>query len=142
VTDLILVATGIAPEVSLAKEAGIKLGKTGAIATDGYGKTSIPDIYAAGDCAEVKHIVTGKPFIFPWPCLPIEMVGHWINYRWQSNSFSPSCRTAVVKVFQLEVATTGITSLEVARKHGFDPLKITIASSSRQDIILVLSPLK
>jgi len=142
-TDLILVATGIAPEVSLAQEAGIKLGKTGAIATDGYGKTSIPDIYAAGDCAEVKHIVTGKPVYIPL-ALSANRHGRAIGSTigGKATPLAPVAGTAVVKVFQLEVATTGITSLEVARKHGFDPLKITIASSSRAGYYPGAKPIK
>ena len=142
-TDLILVATGIAPEVSLAKEAGIKLGETGAIATDEYGQTSIPDIYAAGDCAEVKQIVTGKPVYIPLALSANRhgrAVGSTIGGK--ATPLAPVAGTAVVKVFQLEVATTGITNLEVARKHGFKPLKITIDSYSRAGYYPGVKPIK
>jgi NADPH-dependent 2,4-dienoyl-CoA reductase/sulfur reductase-like enzyme len=143
VTDLILVATGIAPEVSLAKEAGIKLGETGAIATDEYGQTNIPDIYAAGDCAEVKHIVTGESVYIPLALSANRhgrAVGSTIGGK--ATPLAPVAGTAVVKVFQLEVATTGITNLEVARKNGFNPLKITIDSYSRAGYYPGAKPIK
>ena len=64
-TEMLLIATGIVPEVTLAREAGIKLGPRGAIVTDEFGETNTPDIYAAGDCAEVKSIVTNQNTYIP-----------------------------------------------------------------------------
>jgi len=59
--DLIVAATGVRPNVGLAKEAGLKIGETGAIIVDEEVKTSDPDIYALGDCAETVHLVSKKP---------------------------------------------------------------------------------
>ncbi len=131
-TDMVIVAAGIAPEVTLAKEAGIQLGETGAIAIDEYGRTNIPGIYAAGDCVEVKHIVTGKTVYIPLALTANRhgrAVGSTVGGR--ATLLAPIAGTAVVKVFQLEVAITGITNPEVARKHGFSPVKVTIDSHSR-----------
>jgi len=132
VTDMILVAAGIVPEVSLAKEAGIELGQTGAIATNQYGQTNIPDIYAAGDCAEATNVVTGKPNYIPL-ALAANRNGRAIGstIAGKATRLVPVAGTAVVKVFQLEVATSGIVDIKIARDNGFNPIKITIDSHSR-----------
>jgi len=142
-TEMVLVAAGIAPEVALAKEAGIQLGKTGAIATDEYGQTNVPGIYAAGDCAEVKHVVTGKPDYIPL-ALAANRHGRAIGSTigGKTTSLAWVAGTAVVKVFQLEVATTGIADTEIARKHGFNPIKITIDSHSRAGYCPGSKPIK
>ncbi|MHA1707757.1 MAG: FAD-dependent oxidoreductase [Candidatus Heimdallarchaeaceae archaeon] len=59
--DFIVAATGVKPNVTLAKEAGLKIGETGAIVIDEEAKTSDPDILALGDCAETTHLVSNKP---------------------------------------------------------------------------------
>lgn len=130
--DMVLVATGIAPEVSLAEPAGINLGPTGAIANDEYGETNIKDIYTAGDCAEARHIVTGKPVYIPL-ALTANRNGRAIGTTigGKKTKLAPIAGTAVVKVFQLEVATTGIVDMDIARKNGFDPVKVTVDSRSR-----------
>jgi CoA-dependent NAD(P)H sulfur oxidoreductase len=142
-TDMVLLATGIVPEVSLAKEAGISLGETGAIAVDEYGQTNIPDIYAAGDCAETKHTVTGKPVYIPL-ALTANRNGRAIGNT-IGGEITPLATingTAVVKVFQLEVATTGIINVESAKKNGFNPVKITIDSHSRAGYCPRSKPIK
>jgi pyruvate/2-oxoglutarate dehydrogenase complex dihydrolipoamide dehydrogenase (E3) component len=142
-TDMVLLATGIAPEVSLAKEAGISLGETGAIAVDEYGQTNIPDIYAAGDCAEAKHTVTGKPVYIPL-ALTANRNGRAIGST-IGGKITPLATingTAVVKVFQLEVATNGIINVESAKKNGFNPVKTTIDSHSRAGYCPRSKPIK
>ncbi|MFW6148702.1 MAG: FAD-dependent oxidoreductase [Atribacterota bacterium] len=143
ITDMILVATGVAPEVSLAKESGIKLGQTGAIATDGYGQTNITDIFAAGDCAEVKNVVTGKSQYIPL-ALAANRHGRSIGktIAGKKTYLAPVAGTAVVKVFQLEVATTGIIDSEIASKYGFAPIKVTIDSHSRSGYYPGSKPIK
>ena len=56
--DLVLLAAGIRPNCELACDAGIERGRTGAIAVDERMETNLPGVYAAGDCAEVRHLVT------------------------------------------------------------------------------------
>lgn len=143
VTDMVLLATGIMPEVSLAKEAGIKIGDTGAIAVNEYGQTNFPDIFAAGDCAEVKHIITGKPVYIPL-ALTANRNGRAIGNTITGNAtpLASVNGTAVVKVFQLEVATTGIINIESAKKNGFNPVKITIDSHSRAGYCPRSKPIK
>ncbi len=59
--DAVVNCAGLEPETDLAARAGIALGRTGAIAVDERQQTNLPAIYAAGDCAETRHRVTGAP---------------------------------------------------------------------------------
>ncbi|RLE59203.1 MAG: hypothetical protein DRJ35_06300 [Thermoprotei archaeon] len=52
---------GYRPNVELAKKAGVQIGESGAIAVDAYMRTSVPDVFAVGDCVEKRHFLTGKP---------------------------------------------------------------------------------
>ena len=60
-TDLLVVATGTKPEISLAKNIGCKIGRTGGIIVNEKSETSVKNIYAAGDCTEYMDFVTKKP---------------------------------------------------------------------------------
>jgi NADPH-dependent 2,4-dienoyl-CoA reductase/sulfur reductase-like enzyme len=138
-----LMATGIVPETTLARDTGIKLGKSGAIITDEYGETNIPAIYAAGDCTEVKSVVTGQNIYLPL-ALTANRNGRAVGttIAGEKTTISPIAGTAVVKVFQLEVATTGITDLDVAKEYGFNPVKVTIDSHSRAGYCPGAKPIK
>lgn len=57
--DLILLSVGVKAEVGLAKEAGLTIGVTGGVKTNGRLQSSDPDIYAVGDAAEIRHAITG-----------------------------------------------------------------------------------
>ena len=63
--DLVVIAAGFKPNVELAADAGIQLGRTGAIRTDDRMETNLRGVFAAGDCAEVTHLVTGRPTWIP-----------------------------------------------------------------------------
>ncbi len=58
--DIILLAVGVLPDVDLAREAGVTIGPTGAIAVNFAQRTSVENIYAAGDCSESFHRVSGR----------------------------------------------------------------------------------
>jgi len=58
--DLAIVGVGIRPNTELLDGTGVETGEGGAIRTDEYGRTSLPDVYAAGDCATAVHAVTGE----------------------------------------------------------------------------------
>ena len=130
--DLVVVGVGVEPNVELAAEAGIELGPTGAIATDEYGRTSTPDVYAAGDCAEATNTVTGEPDWVPL-ALTANRSGRAIG---QTVTGSPTevgeiAGTAIVKAFDLGAARTGLLDEEAAREAGFDPVSVTISASTR-----------
>jgi NADPH-dependent 2,4-dienoyl-CoA reductase/sulfur reductase-like enzyme len=131
--EMALVGTGIAPNAELADAAGIELGETGAIATDEYGRTSAEDVFAAGDCAEATNVITGRPDYVPL-ALTANRHGRAIGETVASSELTevgPIAGTAVVKVFDLEVARTGIIDEELAAEAGFDPVSVTIEAESR-----------
>jgi NADPH-dependent 2,4-dienoyl-CoA reductase/sulfur reductase-like enzyme len=130
--DIAIVGVGVAPNVDLAEDAGIELGPTGAIATDDYGRTNYENVYAAGDCAEAHHVVTGDPDHVPL-ALTANRAGRAIG---QTISGSPTptgdiAGTAIVKAFDLGASRTGLIDEERAREAGFDPVSVTISAASR-----------
>ena len=118
--DLVILAVGIRPKVDLARDAGIKLGPTGAIAVDSQLQTSIADIYACGDCAESFSIVDGQPLYRPLGSTANKMgrivgdviTGHGLAFRGIAG-------TGIFKVFDMAVAATGLNESQ-ARAAGFD----------------------
>jgi len=130
--EMVLVGTGVRPRTELAADAGVELGPTGAIATDAYRETNIEDVYAAGDCAEATHVVTGEPAYVPL-ALTANRHGRAIG---QTVTGTPTrgggmAATAAVKAFELEAARTGVTDHQVARDAGFEPQTETITAKSR-----------
>jgi NADPH-dependent 2,4-dienoyl-CoA reductase/sulfur reductase-like enzyme len=126
--DLVLVAVGIRPRVELARSAGVALGQTGAIAVDEGMRTSIPAIFAAGDCAEARHIVSGRPVWIPLGTTANKqgkVAG--ANAVGARERFAGVAGTAGFKVFDLEVARTGLAAAEAAAL-GMD----VVTSESRQ----------
>ena len=124
--DLVLVSVGVRADAAVAKEAGVALGETGAIATDEMMRTNVPDIYAAGDCAEALHLITGKPAYVPLGTTANKqgrVAGE--NAAGGHATFAGIVGTAAVKVFDLEVARTGLTEAQ-AREEGFDAVSSLI----------------
>jgi len=125
--DLVLVATGIKPHVKFAEAAGIQLGPTGAIAVNEKQETSVEDVYAGGDCAEAKHLVMGKPAHIPLgPTANKQGRVAGENAAGGYGIFEGIVGTAVFKTFDLEVARTGLSSVE-AEKQGYNFATATIA---------------
>jgi NADPH-dependent 2,4-dienoyl-CoA reductase/sulfur reductase-like enzyme len=130
--DLALVGVGVAPNTDLAEAAGTELGETGAIATDEYGRTSVEGAFAAGDCAEARHVVTGEPDHVPL-ALTANRAGRAIGQTMAGDEtpVGEIAGTAVVKAFDLTAARTGIVDEGRAHEAGFDPVSVTITDSSR-----------
>ncbi|WP_435334676.1 FAD-dependent oxidoreductase [Haloarchaeobius sp. TZWWS8] len=130
--QLALVGIGIRPNTQLLEGTSVELGDSGAVAVDDFGRTSVEHVYAAGDCAEMRHAVTGEPTWVPLG-LTANRAGRAIG---QTVAGDPEpvgdvAGTAVVKAFDLECGRTGITDLDEARDAGFDPVSETITDSSR-----------
>jgi NADPH-dependent 2,4-dienoyl-CoA reductase/sulfur reductase-like enzyme len=114
--DLVLVSAGIRPNVALAKSAGIRLGATGAIAVDASMRTSAPDVYAAGDCAEAMHRVLERPVWIPLGTTANKqgkVAG--ANAAGGGERFAGVVGTAAFKVLGLEVGRTGLGTSEIER---------------------------
>ncbi|HEX9653374.1 MAG TPA: FAD-dependent oxidoreductase [bacterium] len=129
--DLVLVSTGLASNTKLAEIAGIRLGNTGAIAVDWKMQTNLPNIYAAGDCVEVKHLVSGKPDYIPLgPTANKQGRVAGENIGGGTATFKGVVGTTVFKTFNLEVAQTGL-NLRQAKRSGFEPDSTTITENSK-----------
>jgi NADPH-dependent 2,4-dienoyl-CoA reductase/sulfur reductase-like enzyme/rhodanese-related sulfurtransferase len=129
--DFVLVALGRTPDVTLAREAGLELGSTGAIRVDPYLRTSDPDVYAAGDCVEQIHVVTDRPAWIPG-AVPASIQGRVAanNVCGEEEQYPPVTGTIIVKLFDWTAARTGLTERE-ARDGGFDPLSVLIPGPDR-----------
>lgn len=129
--DIVLVAMGVKPCSEMAKDVGLDLGVSDAIAVDRYLKTSDKNIYAAGDCADTYHIVTGNKC---W--IPLALIANRAGWAVADTVTGTPTRlqgiagTSVFKVFSLEVARSGLNFKE-ATDAGFDPVENTIQTRSR-----------
>lgn len=129
--DLVLVGTGVVPNSEIAADAGLELGPGSAVAVDKALRTSDPEIFAAGDCADALHLITGKRVWIPL-ALRANRAGWAVgdNVTGRSVELPGIVGTAVFKVLDLEVARTGL-SIDEARKAGFDAVETVTKSRSR-----------
>jgi NADPH-dependent 2,4-dienoyl-CoA reductase/sulfur reductase-like enzyme len=129
--DMVVLAAGFQPNVEIAAAAGIELGPSGAIRTDDRMETNLRGVFAAGDCAEVTHLVTGRPTWIP--------LGTTANKAGRvagacaagaRERFAGIVGTSIVSVFGMGFATTGF-SVAQARAEGFSPAVARIEANSR-----------
>ena len=122
--DMVILSIGVRPNVALAKEAGVALGEFGAISVDKHMETSLPSIYACGDCVETFNIVTGKPVYRPLGTTA-NKTGRIAGENAAGNRLS--CRgnlgTGILKVFDYTVGVTGLSERE-ALAQGFDVITL------------------
>jgi NADPH-dependent 2,4-dienoyl-CoA reductase/sulfur reductase-like enzyme len=118
--DLAILGIGIRPNVALAKQAGIPLGETGAILVDDHMRTEVPGVWAAGDCVESLHLVSGKKvFIALGPVANKQGRIAGINLGGGDTRFPGVVGTAITKVGETEIARTGLSIREI-EKLGWD----------------------
>ena len=118
--DLVILSIGVAPESALARDAGLELGLRGSIKVDAAMRTSDPDIYAVGDAVEVTNVVTGSPALIALAG-PANKQGRIAadNICGRASEFAGSQGSSVLKLFELDAASTGLT-LAAARAAGLD----------------------
>jgi NADPH-dependent 2,4-dienoyl-CoA reductase/sulfur reductase-like enzyme len=129
-SDLVLIATGISANTDFLTDTSIELGINGAIKVDSKLQSSHMNIYASGDCATIKNIVTGKQDHIPTANNAVKtgrIAGE--NAAGGNKVFNGSVRTVVDKVLDLEIASTGIGSKE-AVSLGYDAIKLIDGFSS------------
>jgi NADPH-dependent 2,4-dienoyl-CoA reductase/sulfur reductase-like enzyme/rhodanese-related sulfurtransferase len=128
--DAVVVAVGVEPRVELAKTAGVALGPSRAIRVDERLQTSIPHVWAVGDCVECRHVSTGGPAYVPLGSLANRqgrVLAEILAGR--SGCFGPIAGAAAVKVFDLNVAAVGCT----AARLGDDGLGVRQVWISAED---------
>jgi NADPH-dependent 2,4-dienoyl-CoA reductase/sulfur reductase-like enzyme/rhodanese-related sulfurtransferase len=129
--DAVLMSLGIRPQIELAKQAGLKIGETGAIWVNEKMETSAEGIYAAGDCAETTHLVTGKKVWIPLGSIANKqgrVVG--VNVCGGNATFPGVMGTAVFKTFDFNVAKTGL-GMKEAEREGFHPIQAIVRGFDR-----------
>ncbi len=130
--DLVVMAIGVAPNVTLAREAGLDLGAFGGISVNEFMCTSDPDIYAAGDCVEVTNRLTGKKMLAPYGDLA-NLEGRVAGENailGDTVRFPGTIGSGICKVFDFTAASTGLSERR-AREAGFDVITAVNASPDK-----------
>ncbi|HVM51533.1 MAG TPA: FAD-dependent oxidoreductase [Candidatus Acidoferrum sp.] len=129
--DLVVLGIGVRPNVELARRAGLQIGPTGAIHVDATLRTSNPDIYAVGDCAESTDLVSGKPCFIPMGSTANKQ-GRVaaINICGGHDEFPGVVGSTVCRVFDFCVARTGLTEA-AARQLGYDTITVMVPDTDR-----------
>lgn len=133
--DLVIIAIGNRPNVTLARQAGLEIGSTGAIKVNPRMQTSDEDIYAAGDCVENIDLITQKPCYVPLGSTANKQ-GRMaaVNICGGNDTFSPILGTVACKVFDYNVAVTGLTE-RIAKQAGFDCLTVLVPAPDREHFV-------
>jgi len=116
--DMVLLDTGVLPQVDLARNAGIQIGLTGAISVNAHMETNVPGIFAAGNCAETLCAIRRRPvlnYIGTVAAKQGRVAGE--NMAARRTKFPGAIGTTVLKVFDLAVARTGLCSGEAAAEN-------------------------
>ncbi|MBE5773771.1 MAG: CoA-disulfide reductase [Clostridiales bacterium] len=128
--DMVVLAIGVTPESSLAKDAGLALGLKGSILVNDRMETSVTDIYAVGDAVQVKHYVTGGDGLIALAG-PANKQGRIAadNICGGDSRYPGSQGSSVIKVFDMTAASTGINETN-ARKSGLDADAVILSPMS------------
>ncbi|WEM43552.1 FAD-dependent oxidoreductase [Photobacterium sp. DA100] len=129
-TDILIMAIGVRPETALATQAGLKIGELGGIYTNEKMQTSDPAIYAVGDAVEEADFVTGHQTLVPLAG-PANRQGRMAadNMLGRDESYQGTQGTAICKVFDLAVASTGKNEKQLKRE-GIDYEKVYVHTAS------------
>ncbi len=108
-TDMVILAIGVTPENSLAKDAGLELGIKGSIIVNDKMETSIPDIYAVGDAVQIKNFITDEDTLISLAG-PANKQGRIAadNICGMNSHYTGGQGSSIIKVFDLTAAVTGI----------------------------------
>lgn len=129
--DLVIDSTGLRPNVEIPAEAGASLGRTGALSVSDHMETSLHGVYAAGDCCEARHIVSGRGVWIPLGTTANRMgrvAG--ANAAGRRDRFEGVAGTSIVRVAGLAAAVTGF-SQQQARREGFSPVEAVVEGRER-----------
>jgi NADPH-dependent 2,4-dienoyl-CoA reductase/sulfur reductase-like enzyme len=130
--DVVVLGVGVRPNTALAEAAGLPLGDSGGVRTDVQMRVLGHDhVWAGGDCVEVLNLVSGQ-----YQHVPLgthankhgRVIGHNIGGSYAT--FPGVVGTAVSKVFNLEIARTGLRERD-AHHAGFDYVTVTVRSGTR-----------
>jgi NADPH-dependent 2,4-dienoyl-CoA reductase/sulfur reductase-like enzyme len=140
--DMVVLGLGVRPDSALAKQAGVAVGDTGGIVTDARMETSVGGVWAAGDCVESTHRITGLPVALALGTHANKqgrVVG--INATGGDVRFPGVIGTAVSKICVYEVARTGLTERQAA-ELDLGVIAATIESTTRAGYYPDAAPIK
>lgn len=129
--DVVVITAGVRPNTNFLKETGIEMLRNGAIIIDHEGRTSIDDIYAAGDCATINHLLKNDPAYIPLATVANKMgriIGE--NLAGAHQTFNGALASACLKVMDLEAGRTGLSEQE-AINLGIDYKTIFITDMNQ-----------
>ncbi len=128
--DMVVLAVGVTPENTLAEKIGLELGVKGAIKVNTKMQTSIPDIYAVGDAVQVKHFITEQDSVIALAG-PANKQGRIVadNICGLNSEYKGSQGSSVIKLFDMTVATTGISEQQ-AKANGIEYEKVILTQNS------------
>jgi len=130
--ELAVVAIGVRPNAKLARETGLETGTLGGIKVNEYMQTSDPDIYAVGDCVEIRNIITGKNVLAPYGDLANlegRVAGQNVINEGTA-TFPGTIQTGICKIFEYGVGITGLSETQ-AQKNMADYVKVICASPDK-----------
>jgi NADPH-dependent 2,4-dienoyl-CoA reductase/sulfur reductase-like enzyme len=129
--DIVICAIGVSPNTELALTAGIKKGLCNGILTNSRQQTGVEHIYAAGDCCEIRNIISGKHVLLPLATIASKT--GWVageNAAGGEATYSGAIRNVAIRIFNLEVSRVGLTMKE-SHNAEFQPFTKTITAFSR-----------
>lgn len=129
-TDMVVMAIGVAPETTLAKDAGLELGIKGSIVVNDKMETSIPDIYAVGDAVQIKNFVTDTDTLISLAG-PANKQGRIAadNICGGDSHYTGGQGSSVIKIFDMTAAATGINE-KTAKSLGIATDKVILSPMS------------
>lgn len=129
--DIIILSTGVTPNVEIAKQAGLKIGESGGIKVNSLLQTTDEKIYAVGDCAESLNIITGKHEYWPLGSVSTKM-GRIAadNISGRREEFEGSIGSALFKMRDISVGRTGLTTRS-AWKQGYKYSSVIVTGRDR-----------
>ncbi len=130
-TDLVVIATGFKPNTAFLEGSGIATLKNGAIIVNKRGETNIKDIYAAGDCATVPHMIDGADVYIPL-ATGANKLGRVVgeNMAGADAEYPGSLGSACVKVMDYEAAVTGLNE-EQAKARGIEAMSVFVKDKNQ-----------
>jgi NADH oxidase (H2O2-forming) len=140
--DLFISAFGVRANTKLAVDAGIPLGPTRAIKTNGRMETDVKDVYAVGDCAEAPNIITHLPTCAQLGTIAVregKVAG--ANAAGDYSQFSGILASAVTRLFEIEAGNTGLTE-NAANRNRIEVVVGAITSKTKADYFPGAKPIK
>lgn len=129
-TDMVVMAIGVLPETTLAKEAGLELGIKGSIVVNHRMETSVPDIYAVGDAVQIRNFVTDTDTLLSLAG-PANKQGRIAadNICGGDSHYTGGQGSSVIKIFDMTAAATGISE-KTAKALGIAADKVILSPMS------------